>query len=170
MYGYAGGQLLHPTRIVVAYNPRAKQWFRALTNLPRSAFSAQDILQLYALRWQIELLFKELKSHANLHRFVTRKRHIAEGLIWGSLAAVTLKRFLAHACQSSHQSIAISIRKVASSALAVLGEVLSVVGSKTHIIKVVLARVFRFLTHNARRTNPAWERQYGRLRPGLCIA
>jgi IS4 transposase len=39
------------------------------TNLERTEFSAREIGQLYRLRWQIELLFKECKSHANLHRY-----------------------------------------------------------------------------------------------------
>ena len=34
-------------------------------------FSATQISQLYRLRWQIELLFKECKSHNNLQVFQT---------------------------------------------------------------------------------------------------
>jgi hypothetical protein len=46
-----------------------------------------------------ELCFKEWKSYANLHPFDTANPHIAEGLIWASLCAAVLKRFLAHAAQ-----------------------------------------------------------------------
>ena len=38
------------------------------TNLERRTFRIDDVGTLYRLRWQIELLFKEYKSHANLHR------------------------------------------------------------------------------------------------------
>ena len=62
-------------------------------------FSVDDILQAYRLRWQVELLFNELKSYANLHKFSTAKETIAEGLIWASVCAAFLKRYIAHACQ-----------------------------------------------------------------------
>jgi hypothetical protein len=35
-----------------------------------------------------------VRMMTNLHRFVTRKRTIAEGLIWGSLAAAIFNGFL----------------------------------------------------------------------------
>src|SRR5882757_4249365 len=57
------------------------------TNLDRATFSTRDVGELYRLRWQVELLFKECKSHANLHAFDTKKPAIAEGLIWASLLA-----------------------------------------------------------------------------------
>ncbi|WP_319928619.1 transposase [Xenorhabdus santafensis] len=45
-----------------------------LTNLPADGFTASEIMDIYLCRWQIELLFKELKSHTNWHRFTTRKK------------------------------------------------------------------------------------------------
>ena len=72
---------------------------RLCTNLPRTPFSLDLVARLYRFRWQIELCFKEWKSYANLHKFDTANEHIAEGLIWASLCAAVLKRFLAHAAQ-----------------------------------------------------------------------
>jgi hypothetical protein len=61
---------------------------------------ARDLVaRLCRFRWQIELCFKEWKSYGNLHQFDTANAHIAEGLIWASLCAAVLKRFLAHAAQ-----------------------------------------------------------------------
>jgi hypothetical protein len=40
----------------------AADWVILLTSLPPDDFSAQDILDLYRLRWRIELGFKRLKS------------------------------------------------------------------------------------------------------------
>ncbi|WP_376708498.1 transposase [Shewanella surugensis] len=31
-----------------------------LTNLPRAEFSADEVMMLYRVRWQVELLFKAL--------------------------------------------------------------------------------------------------------------
>ena len=84
---------------VVAVPGRDPTMTRLCTNLPRTPFSPALVARLYRFRWQIELCFKEWKSYANLHKFDTANPHIAEGLIWASLCAAILKRFLAHAAQ-----------------------------------------------------------------------
>lgn len=84
---------------VVVLPGRDKAMMRLCTNLPRTPFSLNLVARLYRFRWQIELYFKEWKSYANLHKFDTANAHIAEGLIWASLCAALLKRFLAHAAQ-----------------------------------------------------------------------
>lgn len=65
------------------------------TNLPRS-YSAKDVGDLYRLRWQVELFFKECKSHTCLQKFQTADPRIVEGLIWGSMLAVLFRRFILH--------------------------------------------------------------------------
>jgi IS4 transposase len=39
-------------------------------------------MALYRCRWQVELLFKELKSHTNWKRFTTALKAIVDGLAW----------------------------------------------------------------------------------------
>ena len=39
----------------------------------------------YAARWQIEIIFKELKSHYWLDELPTRKAHIVETLLLGAV-------------------------------------------------------------------------------------
>jgi hypothetical protein len=63
-----------------------KTMTRLCTNLPRTPFSLALVARLYRFRWQIELLSKEWKSYANLHKFDTANQHIAAGLIWASSA------------------------------------------------------------------------------------
>lgn len=84
---------------VVVLPGHEKSMTRLCTNLARTPFSLDLVSRLYRFRWQIELLFKEWKSYANLHKFDTANKHIAAGLIWASLCAAVLKRFLAHAAQ-----------------------------------------------------------------------
>jgi hypothetical protein len=76
----------------------SESWTWLLTNLPPSV-SSLAVGRLYRLRWQIELLFKDWKSYANLHAFQSKQRHIVEGLIWASLCAAFLKRAVAHVTQ-----------------------------------------------------------------------
>jgi len=52
-------------------------------------------MSLYRCRWQVELLFKELKSHNRLKAFATRHPALAEGLIWASLLSSLVNRRLA---------------------------------------------------------------------------
>ncbi|QDF68589.1 IS4 family transposase [Shewanella sp. SNU WT4] len=63
-----------------------------LTNLPRETYSADDIMAIYRCRWQIELMFKELKSHTNWQRFATAQKAIVDGLVWASLLALCIRR------------------------------------------------------------------------------
>ena len=93
------------------------------TNLERREFSLQEVGKLYRLRWQVELLFKECKSHANLHRFDTEKSAIAEGLIWASMLVVVLKRAITHAAQLA-LGIELSTQRAASCAKHVLDNIL----------------------------------------------
>ena len=67
-----------------------------MTNLPRERWPAEKVMALYvSIRWQIELLFKELKSHNWLKAFATRqKSDSVEGLIW-AVCSIFFKRRLA---------------------------------------------------------------------------
>jgi hypothetical protein len=156
-------------RLVICWNPGRKEWIRLLTNLDRDRFTADDILQAYRIRWQIELLFKELKSYANLHKFCTTKAPIAEGLMWASLCAAFLKRYLAHACQHV-TGAAISTRRVAMCGHHLLDTLCSSLLGGFRNITRILRDAFRFLAHNAKRTNRRREKTRGRLALGLRLA
>jgi len=158
------------SRVVARWNSVDKEWVRLMTNLDRDEFTVEDILQAYRLRWQIELLFKELKSYANLHRYSTTKEPIAEGLIWASFCAAFLKRYLAHTCQQMLGGIAISTRRVAMCGHQILGGVCGALVRGARGLGNALRSAFRFLAHNARRTNPRREKTTGRLALGLRTA
>jgi hypothetical protein len=63
--------------------------------LPASTFSAEDITSIYRCRWQVELLFKELKQETNWRKFATHNRAIVEGLVWASLLSLIMRRQIA---------------------------------------------------------------------------
>ncbi len=71
-------------RLIRRWFAEEKRFCVWLTNLPVEEFTASDIMDIYRCRWQIELLFKELKSHTNWRGFTTRKETLATGLISGS--------------------------------------------------------------------------------------
>ena len=56
-----------------------------MTNDPR--LPARDVVELYSLRWQIELFFKELKSTLGFHQYRFRRFEAVEGWMELALAA-----------------------------------------------------------------------------------
>lgn len=163
------GTQIYRGRLVALYKrgQRSEKTFVYLhTNLKRTDFSALEIGRLYRLRWQVELLFKECKSHTNLHRFDTEQSAIAEGLIWASMLAVVVKRALTHAAQLA-TGIELSTQTAASCAKHVLDDVLRGLLTSAAALVDALICACAFLGANARRAHPKRERRYGRLSSGL---
>ena len=65
-----------------------------MTNISPEALAAEDLAQLYACRWQVELVFKELKSHYRLDELPTRKTPVVEALILSSIITLLVGRRL----------------------------------------------------------------------------
>ena len=159
----------HPLclRLVISWNPRTKSFCYFLTNLPAKRYPLEVICRAYKWRWQVELLFKEWKSYANLHAFDTTKVAIVEGLIWTAIAAAALKRFLAHMTQLLVE-VPMSTRKVAMCAMYVLGDLVEAL--KTGDIAGLYAALEAALTYlacHAQRAHPARDRRTGRSQLGL---
>lgn len=154
---------------VVALPGRDRAMTRLCTNLPRTPFSVDVVARLYRFRWQIELCFKEWKSYANLHQFDTANAHIAEGLIWASLCAAVLKRFLAHAAQRVGGGTAISTRRVAMCARHIFEALVTALLKRGAGLRGALHRALTYLLANARRAHPKRDRRTGRLRAGLAL-
>ena len=75
-------------RLVGLLNEEEDEYHLYFTNLPRKEYSAPDIAQLYRARWEVELLFKELKSQFGLDEINTTKPYIIEALV--IMAAISL--------------------------------------------------------------------------------
>jgi hypothetical protein len=156
-------------RLVAIYieGKRNKKSYTYLhTNLSRATFTAHEVGRVYRLRWQIELLFKEWKSYANLHKFDTAKSSIAEGLIWASLLAATVKRALTHAAEQAC-GIPLSTQRAACSAKHFLDAILlSILESAAQLLSNIRS-AFTFLAENAPRAHPKRDQGMGRLAMGL---
>ena len=68
-------------------------WFY-LTNIAPEDLDANDLAQLYACRWQVELVFKELKSHYRFDELPTRKAPVVEALLLASIITLLASRRL----------------------------------------------------------------------------
>ena len=81
-------------RLVGVWNEEAEKYHFYVTNLPTADYSAADTAQLYRARWEVELLFKELKSTYNLDQIPTSNPVTAEALILVALISLVVSRVL----------------------------------------------------------------------------
>lgn len=89
---------------VAQYNDEAQRWHTYLTNLDLDSFSVKEICALYAFRWTIELLFKEIKSDNELGKFKSVNIYLNESMIFTSiLRTIITRRFYLLAIQ--HQQL-----------------------------------------------------------------
>lgn len=164
---FGKGAKVFVCRLIVHPNLRGNDVPRyLLTNLEREAFTPEHVSDGYRLRWQVELLFKQWKSHANLRAFDTANSNIAEGLIWASLCAATLKRYCAHITERIAR-VAMSTQTVAKCIRHVLGDVLYDLMHQPAKLPLSVARVIEYLAKNATRAHPERDRKSGRLKLGL---
>lgn len=153
-------------RLVVTWDAECKRPRYLLTNLPRADFTLAQVCDAYRLRWQVELLFKEWKSYANLHAFDTSNSNIAEGLLWAALCASLLKRYCAHMAQRLWQ-VPISTRRVAMCLHHVLSDIFRALLHCQHQLNHTIERALEYLSHNAQRAHPKRDQRSGRLKLGL---
>ncbi len=91
--GHRRGDTL-TARLVAVWNDEARKYHTYLTNIGVEVLSADEVAALYGCRWEVELVFKELKSQYALDRVNTKNRSVAEALIWASLLTLIVSRRL----------------------------------------------------------------------------
>jgi len=65
-------------RLVGLRNEKTEEYHLYLTNLGKDGYHAPDVAQFYRARWEVELLFKELKSRFGLDEINTTAAYIIE--------------------------------------------------------------------------------------------
>ncbi len=147
------GKARFEQRLVFFWVEKAKKHVVLYTNLPAGNFPPSVVATAYRLRWQVELFFKECKSYTKLQKFQTADPHIAEGLIWGSMIAVMLRRHLTHSANEARGD-----RSAPFVAAAVSWMFFRDLGQcavrRYRGFGRVVAGVLRMLREVARRTNP----------------
>jgi len=154
-------------RLMLSWNRRTKSFCYCLTNLPAKPYPLEVICRAYTWRWQVELLFKEWISYANLHAFDTTNLTLVEGLIWIAIAAAALKRFLAHMTQLLIV-VPMSTRKGAMCAVHVIGGIVRALKTGDMAgLSEALEAAMTYLACHAQRAHPKRDRQTGRAQLGL---
>lgn len=81
-------------RVVAVRNEATSAYHCYITNVPPERLAGEDITNTYALRWQIEIFFKAMKSHGRLEQLPSANRAVVECLIWASVLAMIASRTL----------------------------------------------------------------------------
>jgi len=81
-------------RVVGRWNDDEERYHLYITNLSAEAFTAAEIGQLYRVRWEVELLFKELKSTFGLDRVQVSEPVIIEALLVVAALSLVVSRVI----------------------------------------------------------------------------
>jgi putative transposase len=65
-----------------------------MTNLARKEFFPADLAEIYRCRWEVELLFRELKTQYELDEFDTSDEHVVKILLYAALLSLLVSRDL----------------------------------------------------------------------------
>jgi putative transposase len=81
-------------RVVCFWNEEKGVWHTYMTNLSVQSFSADEIYLLYRFRWEIEMLFKELKSDFELGKLLSSRDPVVMVNVYSSLIRLAISHQL----------------------------------------------------------------------------
>ena len=90
-----------PFRVVAVRSDDGEKWHRYVTNAPPEMLAAKHLSAVYAARWEIELLFKELKSQCRLEEFRSKNGAANLCMIAAALLSLIVSRRL-HRVVATH--------------------------------------------------------------------
>jgi putative transposase len=81
-------------RLVAVYNVDEDKYHLYITNLPPDLLEPEEVARLYGARWEVEMLFKELKSKYALDVVPTSNPQVIEAFIWIAILTLLISRRL----------------------------------------------------------------------------
>lgn len=159
-----------PARLIIKPGPDGVH--RAyITTLSRDEWPMRSLPELYRLRWQVELVFKELKQDVNLERLPTKDRHAAQVFIWASLVALAVSRTVSAALYPSTDRLGLARRVRPALVTRALRSMASWLGTALTLPKRAAAAIFQTIETEIERglaaTRPGREDSFQRLIPLL---
>ena len=144
-------------RVICIYDKRADENHLFVTNLPARDFAYDEIGQLYRLRWQVELLFKELKSDLVIDDLRSKREEVVLCHIYAALITLLLSRFL---CAETAEWAGIDIEdlvprratKAIMAAAGLLGKAIVTQGPRD--LELALEHVLKTIAIHAVEPNP----------------
>ena len=94
VYGWRRSRASQLLRVVGVRDPETKRYHLYITNVPVDGLAAEDVQRVYAARWEVELLFRELKSQYRIADMPSGKRHVVEALVYAAILTLLASRRL----------------------------------------------------------------------------
>jgi len=160
-------------RLLVLYNPQTKIHNFFITNISPMRVSAQEVGALYRLRWQVELGFKELKSHSSLKRFFSGNDHIITGFVVMSLISMQIRRYLVMCAEQMNPNMHLSLHKAAISAAEFMPQFVRCMMNQADNLKQILLEIFYYFQATMGFSNPQRKTAFEKVtlsKPSLCLA
>ena len=138
-------------RLVAVRLPESTEYRFYLTNIEPDSLDAHAVAQTYAARWQIELIFKELKSHYRLDELPTSKAHIVETLLLGAVITLLVSRRLLQAVRERLRRTPYKMpeQRWAAVFAAAAPAILDILLLPPRVSKVIARRLESMLLHEA---------------------
>ena len=149
-----GGRVHRDTqrlRVVGLLNRETGQYHLYVTNVPPEKLAAEDIGVVYSLRWQVELLFKELKTHYRLEDMPSSKTVVVEALLYTAFLTLVVSRRLLALVRQRLAAMADRIPEQRWAAIfaSVTLELLAAAVRPLRDVRILLRELDRFLLHEA---------------------
>lgn len=101
------GRYVHAEfRLVALRNKETKKYHLYITNVPEDRLNAQDIGTTYAVRWEIEILFRQLKSQFRLEELPTANKDAVHALLYATLLTLAVSRAFLNALRKRSPDMA----------------------------------------------------------------
>jgi IS4 transposase len=144
-------------RVVGLLNRETGQYHLYVTNVPPEKLAAEDIGATYSLRWQVELLFKELKTHYRIEDMPSSKRVVVEILLYAALLTLVVSRRLLALVRRRLAAMADRLpeQRWAAVFASVAHDLLTVVTRPLGAARLLLRAVDKVLLHEAVDPNAA---------------
>jgi IS4 transposase len=97
-------------RMVGIKDPHTGEYHFYLTNIPTEKLAAEDIQATYAARWQVELLFKELKGTYRIDDMPSANRNVVEALLYAAILTFIASRRLLEVVRTKLKHMAERLR------------------------------------------------------------
>lgn len=88
-------------RLVAMKDAESGEYHTYLTNIPPEMLTTEEIAKLYGMRWEIELIFKELKSRYAIDTIESSNPNVVEALIWSAILTMIVSHRLHHVIRSA---------------------------------------------------------------------
>jgi putative transposase len=134
-------------RVVGIHNPDSQKDHFYMTSLLPAQLPPNAVQAMYRARWEIELLFKELKSGYRLNQISSSKKEISEALIYAALVTLLASRRLLRAFAAGPKGRCVNATRWWRVFVSYAAQILLLVTRSPALVKGSSATLSRTLEH-----------------------